>query len=153
MASRNAYFAADLSNLMAIGALDLPGIADTYGNLIGKIDGTTDSDTKAFAAYPADAGDTGAATNQVYSAWTELRGLALQALRDSKENCMHAADAVIQIVHIYAENDTESGRILNQVWAHGLPDQFRNARTRDGEPDRLPSSSPLNGESRLGGSS
>jgi hypothetical protein len=108
-------FAADLSELRTVGAVDLPALGFTYAKLNNAIDATTGHDTTAFQQRGS------AGMDQVFAGWSALRD-ELQNIFGKTADNIHTTGAVIlHIVEAYASTDAEARRSLDAAWQSGPP--------------------------------
>jgi len=115
MAQSGWRFAADLSELQTVGAIDLPAMAYTFATLNNAIDRTATYDVAAFTLEGAGGFD------QVYPAWSQLRDSLQNIFGRTSANIQTAAEVVTGIVQAYAETDTEAARALQSAWHNGPP--------------------------------
>ncbi|MEN3304436.1 MAG: hypothetical protein V7603_638 [Micromonosporaceae bacterium] len=120
MPPTGSILAADLSVLLAVGRIDLPQMAYVYTRLNRDVAGTAAGDVDAFGGgyAPKGMGGTG---GQVYQAWSQLRNELQDALGHTAQGIREAGDAIVSIVHTYADSDTSARDSLRDAWLNGPP--------------------------------
>jgi hypothetical protein len=114
MAESGWKFAADLSDLRMVGAVDLPAMAFTFAALNNAVDKTEAGDSDGFAWQSG-------GMSQAFGPWAELRDSLQNLLGQTSQNLEVAAQAVLQIVETYAATDAEAAASLNAAWNGGPP--------------------------------
>jgi hypothetical protein len=115
MAQTGWQFAADLSELRTVGAVDLPAMAYTFAALDNLVAGTSAHDGAAFAREGAGGLDL------VHPDWSALRDLLQNVLGVTSANMERAADVLLRVVDAYAATDEEARRSLETAWRDGPP--------------------------------
>jgi hypothetical protein len=114
MAESGWKFAADLSDLRMVGAVDLPAMAFTFAALNNVVDKTEAADDAGFAWQSG-------GMSQAFSPWAQLRDSLQNLLGQTSQNLETTAQAVLQIVETYAATDAEAAASLNAAWNGGPP--------------------------------
>jgi hypothetical protein len=114
MAESGWKFAADLSDLRMVGAVDLPAMAYTFAALNNVVDKTEAGDSNGFQWQSG-------GMSQVFGSWAELRDSLQNLLGQTSQNLEVAAQAVLQIVETYAATDASARDSLNAAWNDGPP--------------------------------
>jgi hypothetical protein len=115
MAQSGWQFAADLSELQTVGAVDLPAMAYTFAALNNTIDRTRTYDVAGFTMEGAGGFD------QVYPAWSQLRDALQTIFGKTAANIQTTGEVVVGVVQAYAATDTEAARTLQAAWQGGPP--------------------------------
>ena len=127
MARSGWQFAADLSELRTVGAVDLPAMAYTFAALNNAINATAAHDIAGFSTE-------GGGFDQVYPAWSQLRDDLQNIFGKTSTNIQTAGDVVVGIVETYAATDEEAARSLQSVWNDGPPSLQDGEIPPPGEP-------------------
>lgn len=128
--------AADLSELYALGRVDLPELAYLYARLNNDVAGTATVESVAFGGGCAPDG-IGGLQATAYTSWAALRDVLQNALADTATGAEDAGRAVVAIADAYAATDAEAAASLRAAWQHGEP----AAATFDDE-SQLPTTPP-----------
>jgi hypothetical protein len=112
MAESGWQFAADLSELRTVGAVDLPSMAYTFAALNNVVNKTNSADSSAFAWSSG-------GMSQAYSPWSQLRDSLQNLLGKTSQNLEEAGQAVVQIVQTYADSDSAAKQSLQAAWRDG----------------------------------
>jgi len=115
MALSGYQLAADLSELMAIGKVDLPALGATYAGLNHAVNTTTDHDIAAFS-MPG-----GAGMSAAYQSWSDLRYEMRNIFGTTANNMQTAATVMIHVVEAYAASDQGAADSLHAAWKDGPP--------------------------------
>jgi hypothetical protein len=127
MAESGWRFAADLSDLRTVGAVDLPAIAYTFAALNNVVDATAGEDRNGF-------GWESGGMSQAYQPWAQLRDSLQNLLGQTSQNLELAAAAVVTIVETYAASDDEAARSLQAAWNSGPPPLLDGEHVPPGPP-------------------
>jgi hypothetical protein len=114
MSLKGPYLAADLSELMMIGTVDLPTLAYVYAEM-GRRLAVSNEDGPAFAVAGASGSD------QVGVAWTALRDRLEGILSGTSQALSAAGDTILYIAQQYENTDQDAKASLQSVWANGVP--------------------------------
>jgi hypothetical protein len=127
MAESGWKFAADLSDLRMVGAIDMPSMGYTFAALNNVVDQTQSGDNNAF-------GWQSGGMSQAFGPWSQLRDSLQNLLGQTAQNLETAAQAVLQIVEAYAVTDTEARDSLNAAWGNGPPPLLDGENAPPGPP-------------------
>jgi hypothetical protein len=112
-------FAIKLSQLLAVGRLYLPYLADSYATMNNKVAATADYDASAFPPLPSTE-----PTNPVRGPWTELRDRLQNYLGQGSRNFTAAGESIVYIANTYAATDATTEHEVRQAWSGGAPASF-----------------------------
>lgn len=113
--------AADLSQLYALGKVDLPELAYLYASLNNQVAATSTAGNDAFGGGCVTDG-IGGLQAAAYTSWAALRDVLQNALADTATGIEEAGQAIVAIADTYAATDAEAAASLWRVWQHGEPD-------------------------------
>lgn len=126
MARTGNELAVDLSQLMAIGRIDLPWLACIYAEMNNAIADSSD-DNGAFAAP-------GGGTDQVAAGWTDLRDRLQNILGGTATALEAAGTEMLHVVTAYAASDAQAAEVLNRAWMNGPPQLLPTEQLPPGPP-------------------
>jgi hypothetical protein len=130
MARTGKDLAVDLSQLVAIGRIDLPWLACIYAEMTHAIADSAD-DNSAFAA-PGVAG-----TDQVAAAWTGLRDRLHNILGGTATALEAVSAAILHVVATYEAGDAQASKVLQDAWRNGPPQLLPTEQLPPGPPSDL----------------
>jgi hypothetical protein len=136
MANTGGGFGADLSQLMAVGRLDLPSLAYIYARVNREVAATGDYDDKTFAPCPSTSVD------RMRGPWTDLRDRLQDYLGRGALHLEAAGEAIVHVADTYAASDAATQAALRKAWAHGVPPDFGRNPKDIRSPEPLPPAPP-----------